>query len=171
MNNSMWFKRKLTKEEAEKKFNKIKSAFSKIKAEQKQFLEKQDEANKRIEENSQEIKKHSEKIISLEALVSRPIEPTKRLNPTKRPTKPSRLVEDLDLDDFSEQEKRILNTLLTHKNMALSYEDLAKSLNKSPNTIKNQLNKIRAKSDILEISYGERNRFKLKTDLKISKSL
>ena len=57
--------------------------------------------------------------------------------------------------------------------MALSYRDIASSLNKAPTTIKNQIHQILLKADILEkhTDTGMTNRFRLKDGVRIEKYL
>ena len=57
--------------------------------------------------------------------------------------------------------------------MALSYADIAHSLNKSPHTIKNQMRQINIKADLFDknIDDENRNRFKIKDGLKIERYL
>ena len=78
-----------------------------------------------------------------------------------------------DIDQFSEQEKRILAVFFQNKSSSLSYLDLAKMLNKSAHTVKNQMNQIRQKADLFERIIGRqsRNLFKLKNDLRVEKYL
>jgi hypothetical protein len=79
----------------------------------------------------------------------------------------------LDVNYFSEQEKRILAVFFQNQGMALSYVDVASALNKSPYTIKNQMNRMRLKADLFDRTIGDqsRNRFKLKEGLRIEKYL
>jgi len=79
----------------------------------------------------------------------------------------------LDVNYFSEQEKRILAVFFQNQGMALSYVDVASALNKSPYTIKNQINRMRLKADLFDRTIGDqsRNRFKLKDGLRIEKYL
>jgi DNA-binding CsgD family transcriptional regulator len=78
-----------------------------------------------------------------------------------------------DIDRFSEQERRILSVFFQHPNMALSYADIARALNKSAHTVKNQVHQINMKADLFNYSVGRENRkrFKLKEGLKIEKYL
>jgi len=78
-----------------------------------------------------------------------------------------------DIDRFSNQEKRILAAFFEHQDMALSYRDIARMLNKSPNTIKNQMHQITIKANLFQrtIDPDLRGRFKLKEGLKIEKYL
>jgi hypothetical protein len=57
--------------------------------------------------------------------------------------------------------------------MSLSYVDVARSLNKSPYTVKNQIRQMRLKADLFDkmIGDGGANRFKLKDGLRIEKYL
>jgi len=98
-------------------------------------------------------------------------EKTTRFSPDQSiPPKPA---QKFDIDQFSEQEKRILAVFFQNKSSRLSYLDLAKMLNKSAHTVKNQMNQIRQKADLFERTIGRqsRNLFKLKNDLKIEKYL
>ena len=81
------------------------------------------------------------------------------------------LPQKLDVDYFSEQEKRIMAVFFQNQGMALSYTDIAMALNKSPYTVKNQIRQMRLKADLFDRTVGDegRNRFKLKAGLKIEK--
>jgi len=83
------------------------------------------------------------------------------------------LPQKLDIDRFSEQEKRILAVFFQNKAARLSYLDVASALNKSHYTIKNQMRQIRQKADLFDQTTGRqcRNLFKLKNDLRIEKYL
>lgn len=78
-----------------------------------------------------------------------------------------------DINCFSEQEKRILAVFFQNQQMALSYVDIARTLNKSPHTVKNQMRQMRLKADLFErtVDNDSRNRFKLKDGLRIEKYL
>ena len=78
-----------------------------------------------------------------------------------------------DIDQFTEQEKRLLTVFFQNKGRRMSYADVARILNKSTYTVKNQLNHIRHKADLFEQSVGNqsRNLFKLKDDLRVEKYL
>ena len=79
----------------------------------------------------------------------------------------------LDVALLSQQEKRILKVFTQNHSMYLSYQDVAKSLNKSPNTVKNQMNGLRLKANLFDRTIGEqsRSRFRLKEDLRIERYL
>lgn len=79
----------------------------------------------------------------------------------------------LDVNHFSAQEKRILAVFFQNQGMALSYVDVARALNRSPYTVKNQIRQIRLKADLFDRTVGDqsRNRFKLKDGLRIEKYL
>ena len=164
----MWFRKRVTKEDFDKSIKQFKQAFSKIKSEQKK--------------QNEELIKHSEQIqtnsMSLEALVI--VKPTSR--PTKQLPKPQLVethlntgesINTLRINDFTEKEKGILNTLFQNKDMSLSYLDISKVLDKSPNTIKNQIREINMKSEVLEETTDSTNRkrFTLKKGLIIEKPL
>ena len=107
--------------------------------------------------------------------VSRLSEPTNRLVATSRPTKLSTVesLERLDMDSITEQEKRIVGVFLDHRDMSLSYQDLAKVLDKSPYTVKNQMRQINMKTNLFDriIDCHNRIRFKLKKRLKVEADL
>jgi len=79
----------------------------------------------------------------------------------------------LDVNYFSEQEKRILAVFFQNQGMALSYTDIARALNKSPYTVKNQIRQMRLKADLFDRTVGDqsRNRFRLKDGLRVEKYL
>ena len=100
--------------------------------------------------------------------------PVQIINPSTVP-KPAVTSSDhkFDINRFSEQEKRILAVFFHNKGMRLSYDDLGRTLNKSPHTIKNQMNRMRLKADLFDRTIGDqsRNRFRLKDDVRIEKYL
>ena len=77
------------------------------------------------------------------------------------------------MDSITEQEKRIIGVFLDHHDMALSYQDIAKSLDKSPYTVKNQMRQINMKADIFDrtVDSQNKNRFKLRRHLKVEANL
>jgi len=100
--------------------------------------------------------------------------PAALINPltvTKPPTEASS--NKFDINCFSEQEKRILAVFFQNQQMAISYVDIARILNKSPHTVKNQMRQMRLKANLFErtVDNDSRNRFKLKDSLKIEKYL
>ena len=125
------------------------------------------------------IKGHLKKFEKLEQIVTnQPIGPTKQpITPTKRLSIPQDSLQlqtrKFDIRSFSNQEQRILSMFFRNQGMALSYADIARSLNKSPNTIKNQMRQINMKANLFSkhVDEGNRNRFKLKDGLKIEKYL
>lgn len=146
-------------------------------------LEKHDD---RLAEHESSIEKNSRKIADLEQLVAtaplkkpddkaplsdRPIAPAMPSALPKIPVVPK--TNKFDIDGFSFQEKRILNVFFQNQDMALSYKDIATSLNKSPNTIKNQMHQINIKANLFykTVDPDGRNRFKVKDDLRIEKYL
>ena len=140
-------------------------------------------------EQSTIIRAHSNKLTKLETIVashsSQGFGQAKReTNPFKRPISTTELIptpepaahvqpEKLDISRFSPQEKRILSIFFNNNEMALSYTDIAKSMGKSPNTIKNQMNHINAKAELFNYSVDNdsRKRFRLKQGLRIEKYL
>ncbi len=139
-----------------------------------------------ITEHSILIARHFRNLEKLEQLVAKqPINPPKFDSlPASRPiatinppplshTAPLQQAQKLSVNRFSPQEKRILSIFFQNTDMALSYIDIAHSLNKSPNTIKNQMRQINIKADLFTESINEENRkrFKLKDGLKLEKYL
>lgn len=139
-----------------------------------------------IAEHSILIAKHSRNLEKLEQLVAnQPVSPPRFDSlPASRPiatTNPPPLSHNVPLQQaqkfsvnrFSPQEKRILSVFFQNTGMALSYVDIAHTLNKSPSTIKNQMGQIKIKADLFtqNIDYENRKRFKLKDGLKIEKYL
>lgn len=105
------------------------------------------------------------------AQLNRPVAMTKPPIAAKPKTKDSS--QKFDLNRFSEQEKRILSVFFHNQDLALSYVDIAKTLNKSPHTVKNQMNQMKLKADLFNrtVDNDSRNRFRLKDSLKIEKYL
>jgi len=98
--------------------------------------------------------------------IKRPNEPTNRLNATNQPVNTVPVNSPLSL-----QEKRILMVLFDNNGLSLSYKDIAKLLNKSPNTVKAQINQLKVKTNLLkEISDSEgTKRYGLKERVKFEK--
>ena len=144
-----------------------------------------DQQNNRIAQNNRLINSHAAQLDKLEDIVSAvPIAPSLQNNPTSRPSQPtSRLVatkssqvespERLDMDSITEQEKRIIGVFLAHRDMSLSYQDVAKSLDKSPYTVKNQMRQINMKANLFDrmVDSQNKNRFKLRKHFKVQANL
>lgn len=135
---------------------------------------------KQIYENTTLLTEHSLKLKNLEDILAKPStnQPTQSTNPFERPVSTIKPVQTnvnnkFDIDKFSQQEKKILSVFFNHQDMALSYRDIAGTLGKASNTIKNQIHQILLKADIFEksIDTGMVNRFRLKDGLKIEKYL
>jgi len=140
-----------------------------------------------LSEHTRLISEHSQGLEKLEQRVNTvPLSPplVREAASTARPLqiiKPSTVPEQavtssdhkFEINRFSEQEKRILTVFFHNKGMRLSYADLGRTLNKSPHTIKNQMNRMRLKADLFDRTIGDqsRNRFKLKDDIRIEKYL
>jgi len=79
----------------------------------------------------------------------------------------------LDIDRFSEQQKRLLAVFLQNPDRPMSYADVADELGKSAHTVKNQMHLIRGKADLFDSMVGPQNRlfFRLKDNLKLEKHL
>ena len=141
--------------------------------------------NSRIAKNTRLINNHNSRLNELEDIVSTgSITPPLQKNPTNRPSHPtSRLVatkptqveslERLDMDSITEQEKKIIGVFLDHHDMSLSYQDIAKSLDKSPYTVKNQMRQMNMKADLFDriVDSQNKNRFKLRKYLKVETKL
>lgn len=78
-----------------------------------------------------------------------------------------------DIEQFTEQQKRVLAVFFQNKGRRMSYADVARVLNKSAYTIKNQVNQIRQKADLFDCTIGNqsRNLFALKAGLRVEKYL
>jgi len=111
------------------------------------------------------------KEIPLLSAINRPIPSGRRPITTTRPADETHPA--IDLDCLTPQEKRILECFTAHRNMRLSYQDMAQALHKSPHTIKNQIRQLRMKMDCFESSMDEHNlkRFRLKPQLQLKKDL
>ena len=84
-----------------------------------------------------------------------------------------RPAQQFDIEQFTEQQKRLLAVFFQNKGRRMSYADIAARMNKSACTIKNKMNQIRQKADLFDCSIGSqsRNLFKLKDDLRVEKYL
>ena len=92
--------------------------------------------------------------------------------PSAQPARVGR-AQQFDIEQFTEQQKRVLAVFFQNKGRRMSYADVAKILNKSAYTIKNQVNQIRQKADLFDCTIGNqsRNLFALKADLRVEKYL
>ena len=136
-----------------------------------------------LTEHKRLIDDHTAKLASLEQRLAAPTAaPQRELSPVSRPILPNNLPiatnppmypvpQRHNIDSFSPQEKRILSLFFENPGMALSYVDIAKVLDKSSNTVKNQIHQLIMKADLFEraIDNQNRNRFKLKEGLKIDR--
>lgn len=142
--------------------------------------------NDELLEHTKLISGHSKALEKLEQIVTKtpilpPAEektqanrPVAMINPPAMPNPPTdNLDRKFDINRFSEQEKRILAVFFQNKDMALSYIDIATALNKSPHTVKNQINRMRLKAELFDktVDNDSRNRFKLKDGLRVEKYL
>ena len=137
-------------------------------------------------EHTELIEEHSEGLVKLEQILNTaPVSPPALANtPSPCPsemtgagtTTESTMRESsqkFDVNRFSEQEKRILSVFFQNKDRQMSYADVGRILNKSANTIKNQMRQIRQKADLFDRATGNqsRNLFKLKDGMRIEKYL
>lgn len=133
-----------------------------------ELINSQSQTLKKLEEIAEENKARA--FAGQPGLSARPVGP-----PASTAAEPSRGSNSarLDVNRFSEQEKRILAAFFHNNDIALSYVDIARALNKSPHTVKNQMNQMKLKADLFERSVDKdsRKRFRLKDGLKIQKYL
>ncbi len=167
-------------------------AFSRVKRDIKALKTNLADTNVRVAKNARLIDCHSARLDKLEDIIStEPIAPLLQNSPTNRPSQPtsrlneptSRLVATkrpgveslarLDVDSLTEQEKRIIGVFLDHRDMSLSYQDIAKSLDKSPSTVKNQMRQLKMKATLFDrvVDSQNKNRFRLKKQLKVEAEL
>jgi DNA-binding CsgD family transcriptional regulator len=132
-----------------------------------------------ITEQTFVIKEHSQKLENLEQIAtSQSTGPVRKLfTAINQPPTPANIAQPqegkFNIGTFSNQEQRILSVFFQNQGLALSYADIAHSLNKSPHTIKNQMRQINMRADLFtkHVDEGNRNRFKLREGLKIEKYL
>jgi len=165
-------------------FEKSKTDIDDLKAQTQAMNATLEQHSKELSEHKGIIEQHSARLSTLEQAVSwqpanlrltwdsqahRPDQPSN--SATAATTGNLQSPQKLDVNCFSEQEKRILAVFFQNQGMALSYIDIARALNKSPYTVKNQMRQIRLKADLFDRMVGDqsRNRFKLKDGLKIER--
>ena len=137
------------------------------------------EHRKLIYQHSERFEKLEEKVSSVQITpavehVAPAVRPIQTSHPSTAPVPTtSYSPQKFDINRFSEQQRRILAAFFQNQDMALSYGDIGRILNKSPHTVKNQMREIRLKADLFDRTLGEqsRHRFKLKKDLRIEKYL
>ena len=145
-----------------------------------------DQHSQQLSEHTRRIEEHSARLSPLEQMVSRQradlglggTSQAGRSDQASNPASSAAMIappssQKLDVNCFSEQEKRILAVFFQNQGMALSYVDIATAMGKSPHTIKNQIGQMRLKADLFDRTVGDesRNRFKLKEGLRIEKYL
>ena len=133
--------------------------------------------NDTVSQNTRLINAHTARLGQLEEIVATSsISRQVRDNPVSKPkeqlselvaTKIQHREHPQGLHSLTEQEKRIMGVFLENRDMSLSYQDIAKSLGKSPHTVKNQMHQINMKTDLFDktVDPQNRNRFKLKKHL------
>jgi DNA-binding CsgD family transcriptional regulator len=128
-----------------------------------------------IQEHTSSLEEQKVRVAKLEQLVDQAAVglPARSLSQTGRPQMAIDSSRQHDIESFSPQEKRILTLFFQHPHMPLSYVDIAAALNKSANTVKNQMHQLAMKADLFErmVDAANRNRFKLKDGLKIDRYL
>ena len=181
-------KRRTRKPPSKKKqtLEKIKADIGNLQTQLKTINIALDKHNDELSQHSKLINEHSKALEKLEQIVTKtPIippaeektqvnQPVAMINPPAMPNPPTEnLDRKFDINRFSEQEKRILAVFFQNKDMALSYIDIATALNKSPHTVKNQINRMRLKAELFDktVDNDSRNRFKLKDGLRVEKYL
>ena len=170
----------------------VAAAFGRVKHDIKKLRAVVAETSSRIDTNSQVIathakalQDHTSRLSRLEEIViaaplteqrqecptSRPRQSTNRLVATRPPE--AEPAARLDMSSLSQQEKKIIGVFLANRHMALSYLDVAKSLGKSPHTVKNQIRQLNIKASLLDktVDADNKNRFRLKKQLKIETDL
>lgn len=100
-------------------------------------------------------------VFALSASKMLPDQTTNRTIPDQSATNP---LTEIDWNELSPQERRIMEVFANHPGMALSYGDIAKSLQKSPHTVKNQMRQLMMKQPVFEkqVDQQQKNRFRLK---------
>jgi len=191
-----WFKSRRNKKKLDpgitQAFSRVKRDIKTLKTDVAKTNTQLIQQKNKIAKNTRLINSHTTQLDKLEDIVSAmPIIPSLQNAPTNRPyqptsrpsqstsrlvaTKPSQVesLERLDMDSITEQEKRIIGVFLAHRNMSLSYQDIAKSLNKSPYTVKNQIHQINMKADLFDriVDSQNKNRFRLRKHLKVEANL
>jgi len=174
--------------------NTVKLAFEKVKSENQERDTRIDKIYSQLNSHSAKLEDYGkviqqiqnqvgildQKIISLQNIgvldqINRLNEPTNRLNePANRLNATNRATErPMSLSNLSAQEKRIITALLDHKGISLSYADIAKVLGKSINTVKTQINQLKAKTNLLAevIDEERKKRYKLKENLRLEQFL
>ena len=174
--------------------NAVKLAFEKVKSENQ-------ERDTRIDKIYSQLNSHSSKLDDYGKIIQQiqnqmvildqkignlqnvgPLVPISRLNEeTNRLSKPANRLNatnraaerPMSLSNLSAQEKRIITALLDHKGTSLSYADIAKVLGKSINTVKTQINQLKAKTNLLAevIDEERKKRYKLKENLRLEQFL
>jgi len=137
-----------------------------------------------LAEHVTRLQEHGEKLQTLEQRVTvtatQPLTPRPPLRPAVENSSYASSLpaqagppQQFDIERFTEQEKRVLAVFFQNKGMRMSYADVARTLNKSAYTVKNQMNQIRQKADLFDCTIGNqsRNLFTLKGDLRIEKYL
>jgi DNA-binding CsgD family transcriptional regulator len=131
-----------------------------------------------LNEHATLFEEHKVRVAKLEQLVAQPatsvpIESPRQISRAQASVEALLPRQKYDVNNFSPQEKRILQLFFEHPDMALSYTDLSQALGKSPLTVKNQLHEIRLKADLLTktIDADNRNRFKLRDGIRLQKYL
>ena len=170
----------------------IRQAFGRVKRDINKLRTDVAAAHSQIDTNSQAIaanakvlQGHTSRLSRLEEIViaaplteqrqecptSRPRQSTNRLVATRPPE--AEPAARLDMSSLSQQEKKIIGVFLANRHMALSYLDVAKSLGKSPHTVKNQIRQLNIKASLLDktVDADNKNRFRLKKQLKIETDL
>ena len=117
--------------------------------------------------------RHERTLVDLEQLVRSPSPPPRPYTDPSTGMTAAASIHRLDIDRFSEQQKRLLAVFLQNRDRQMSYADVAAVLGKSAYTIKNQMNQIRHKADLFDRVTGPQSRsfFRLKDDLKVERSL
>lgn len=118
-----------------------------------------------IKQCQNHIQQHTQGLETLEQKIAAPISVPSPLSVSASPPRPHCNIDSpgkVDINRFSEQEKRVLRVFFENKHQSMSYADVARALNKSPNTVKNQIRQIRSKANLFECTLGKQSRNLLK---------
>ena len=97
----------------------------------------------------------------------------KRLNVFKQETQTFKQKGSIEVSDLTPSESLILKLFYDNDNTPLTYNDIAKELNKSSAVIRCQINQLKSKSNILmeERGMDKKKRYKINPNLEVKKIL
>jgi len=133
--------------------------------------------NIRIDHHDQQLTNHDGRLTNLEQRVTSQLSVIPLYSPKMLPDQTTnRVISDqstvnppteIDSNQLSFQERRIMEVFASHPGMALSYTDIAKCLQKSPHTVKNQMRQLIMKQPVFDkqVDHQQKNRFRLKKSI------